>query len=593
MRPVSDAFLATLRGSHKAVFEAYVVAPGQTGTAPTGTLVPIIDGDVQIDAKASVRSTLDLTTDGTGTFPDQASDLFAPYGNEIFVRRGIEFGGGRVEWVSLGYFRINSVEQDDAPNGPIRIAAQDRMAGLIEARLLGPVHVAAVQTYGAVVAQLVHEVYPWATIEWDDVTETDPIGRSVIAEEDRFEFLDDLITSVGKIWYWDHRGVLVIKNIPDPDDVVWEVNAGAGGVLVELSRDLSREGVYNAVVASGEALDTVAPPRGVAVDDNPDSPTYFSGPFGPVPRFYSSPFITTNAQAATAAASLLRQNLGLPYNVDFRQVPNPALEPYDAVAVNSRGALRLEQPRIIAVESFTSTEADGWIAADTGQPWLMTTPHANFDATAGEGTWSAPAANDIAHAVLSGPDVRDVDAYMVASTPVVAAGAALVFGMILRYTDSSNYYRGRIEFDVAGALAVKITKITGGASTELAAANPIPGVTYTGGQRWGVHFRAVGRRLQIRVWPDGETPPTSWHLSVSDADHTSGTVGLLFWRVSPNTNTGAQFHVDNLLWKTHPGVGSGAEVHVIDNLTIPLDVSTVQKATTREQTLIVIGTDDA
>lgn len=346
MRPVSEAFLATLRGSHKAVFAAYVVAAGQTGTAPTGTLVPILGGDVEIDAKAKVRSTLDLRTDGTGTFPNEAGDLFAPYGNEVFVRRGIEFGGGRVEWVSLGYFRINSVEQDDDANGPLRVAGQDRMAGLIEARLLGPVHFAAVQTFGAVVAQLVEQVYPWVTIEWDDVTETDPIGRSVIAEEDRFEFLDELIKSVGKIWFWDHRGVLVVKDLPDAEAVVWQVNSGAGGVLVRLSRELSREGVYNGVVASGEALDTIAPPRGVAVDDNPASPTYWNGPFGQVPRFYTSPFITTTGQALAAAASLLRQNLGLPYNVDFGQVPNPALEPYDPVAVSGSGVHVIERLKV-------------------------------------------------------------------------------------------------------------------------------------------------------------------------------------------------------------------------------------------------------
>jgi hypothetical protein len=333
MRPVSDRFLAALRGSHKGPAEAYVVTAGQTGTAPTGTEIAIFSGDVQINAKASVRSTLSLSTDGTEMFPTAASDLLTPYGNEVFVRRGVEFGGGAVEWVSLGYFRINNVEQEEAPNGPIRISAQDRMAGIVEARLLQPIQFPATDTYGDVMDQLVTEVYSWATIEWDGIEDTNPIGRALIAEEDRFKFLDDLVTSLGMIWYWDHRGVLVVKYAPDADTPVWTVNAGANGVLVQLSRELSREGVYNAVVATGEALDTTTPPRGVAVDDNPDSPTYWNGDFGKVPRFYSSPFITTDAQAATAAEAILRQNLGLPYSVDFKQIVNAALEPYDPVSV--------------------------------------------------------------------------------------------------------------------------------------------------------------------------------------------------------------------------------------------------------------------
>jgi hypothetical protein len=329
------------------VSQAFVVTAGQTGVEPTGTEIPIFSGDVQLDAGAAIRSTLVLTTDGTGMFPDQASDLLTPYGNEVFARRGIAFGGGAIEWVSLGYFRINAVDQDDAPDGPITISAQDRMAGIVEARLIAPLQYGSTALYGDVVEELVTEVYPWATIEWDDDADTDALGRSLIAEEDRHKFLDDLVTSLGKIWYWDHRGVLVIRTAPDPDDPVWEVNAGADGVLTALARDLSREGVYNAVVATGEALDTNTPPRAVAVDDNPDSPTYWNGSFGKVPRFYTSPFITTTNQAQLTANGLLRAKLGLPYNVNFRSIANPALEPWDPVAINPTGSRNQAQVHVI------------------------------------------------------------------------------------------------------------------------------------------------------------------------------------------------------------------------------------------------------
>lgn len=333
MRPVSDRFLSSLRGSHQAVTQAFVVAAGQTGTSPTGTELAVISGDVQLDAGADIRSTISLTVDGTGAFPDNAGDDLAPYGNELFVRRGLAFGGGRVEWVSLGYFRINSAEQDEAPDGPIRLAGQDRMGGIVKARLIAPRQYAATDTYGYVVTDLVQEVYPAAVIEWDDVTDTDPLARTVIAEEDRFAFLDELVTGLGKIWYWDHRGHLVIKDVPDPGDPVWDVDSGENGVLIGMGREISDEGVYNAVVVTGEALDTEAPPSAVAYDNNPDSPTYWDGDFGKVPRFYASSFITTEAQAQTTANAMLRSNLGVPYNVDFQSIVNPALEPWDPIAV--------------------------------------------------------------------------------------------------------------------------------------------------------------------------------------------------------------------------------------------------------------------
>jgi hypothetical protein len=314
---------------------ARVCTTFQSGTDPDGTEVDIIDGSVTLDGTAAIRSTVDLTTDGTRRWPDAATDLLAPYGNELFIQRGIQISGSTTEWCSLGYMRIQAPSQAAPVDGPIRITGQDRMAGIIDGRLLAPVQYQDTATYGTIMSDLITEVFPSATIEWDDATDAEATGRQLLAEDDRYKFLNDLVTSLGKVWYWDHRGILVIKDVPDPDDPVFTVDAGAGGVLVSMSRELSREGVYNAVVASGEAADGQVPVTATAVDDNPDSPTYFSGRFGPVPQFYSSPFLTTVAQCESAAAAILRRNLGLSYSVDFTAVPNPALEPYDPVAVRA------------------------------------------------------------------------------------------------------------------------------------------------------------------------------------------------------------------------------------------------------------------
>ncbi|MGK5737280.1 DUF5047 domain-containing protein [Micromonospora sp. URMC 103] len=338
MRPVSDAFLRTVRGSHRAVFEAVVVAPGQTGVQPTGTVIPILDGDVDLNGSAPIRSTLELTTDGHSAWPTRAADILAPYGNEVFVRRGIRYGNGTTEWVSLGYHRIYTVEQDQVPDGPIRISAQDRMSGIVDGRLPGAQAFPAAMSRGAMLAALVTEIYPWATIEWDEPAVRDAaIGRQIIAEDDRYKVCDELVTAVGKTWWWDHRGVLVVRTPPSPSQPVWAVNHGAGGVLVTLSRRLTREGVYNAVIATGEGADTAKPVRAVAVDVGNLSPTYWGGPFGKVPRFFSSPFITTYTQAWEAAKNMLLEEIGLPYAVDFTAVPNPALEPGDTVLVKYPG----------------------------------------------------------------------------------------------------------------------------------------------------------------------------------------------------------------------------------------------------------------
>lgn len=334
MIPVSDRFLATLRGSHAAPIVAKVVPPGQIGTNPYGAAVPILDGSaVRLDGTAKLRGVLTLVTEAS-LWPTQADSLLAPYGNELWVARGVSYGGTE-ELAPLGFFRINTPDQDDANGGPITVEAVDRMAGIVDAELVAPRQYAATTTFGAVVSNLVGEVYPWATIEWDDPGLRDsPIGRQAIAERDRYQFLQELFTSVGKIGYWDHRGILVIHATPPVTTPVWTVDYA--GVQIRLSRRLTRVGVQNGVMVSGEGLDTAGPVWAGAIDDNPASPTYWHGPFGQVPYHHSSPLITTIGQAEVAAAEMLRRRLGLPYEVDFVAVVNPALQPHDPVRVVHR-----------------------------------------------------------------------------------------------------------------------------------------------------------------------------------------------------------------------------------------------------------------
>lgn len=337
MRPVSAQFLTTLRGSHKMFARARVLTSYQTGVNPVnGIDVPIVAGSVALDGDANIRSSAELTTiGGINAFPQRPSQQLTPYGNELFIERGVEHADGSVEIVSLGYFKIDSVEQRNAPHGAIRVVAYDRMKGIIEARLTVPISFVAGTLISTIFNQLVLEVYPDATIEYDDVSfGSNTLASTQVAEEDRFGFLNNIVTSYGKIMYWDYRGILVIKTPPNPNTSVWEVNAGKNGVLVDFTRSINRDGVYNAVVALGESVNSTAPVRAMAFDNNPSSPTYWFGSFGKVPRFFSSSFIITYEQALNAAQNILKKTLGLPYSINFSAIPNPALEPLDAITVN-------------------------------------------------------------------------------------------------------------------------------------------------------------------------------------------------------------------------------------------------------------------
>jgi len=324
-------FASLVSGSHTARFRAVLVEGFQTGSDPSGQDMRVINGEVEYDASADVRSTGGVTV--AQDWPNAQDLSFAPYGSEVFLARGVETGASGTLWAPMGYYRITKTAQSDAARGPLALDLDDRMATIIDSRFMSPRQWLTGTSVGDIINEVVLEVYPDAVILWDDDSDLSELGRSLIAEESRLEVIKTLADGLGKIFYWDEVGRLVFKDIPSETDVIWTVNAGPGGVMVQADRSLSRDGVYNAVVVTGEGADELVPVRAAAINAQESSPTFFGGPFGRVPRFYSSSFITTQSQAENAAVNLLRQSLGAPYDVGLSAVPNPAVRPYDVIRV--------------------------------------------------------------------------------------------------------------------------------------------------------------------------------------------------------------------------------------------------------------------
>lgn len=308
-----------------------ICTPGMNGTNPAGTVIPIETGSVTFDTSAQVNATADVVT--SQSWPVNYQDLLTPYGNEAFIERGVIYGDGSTEWVSLGYYRINTVEQADAPLGSVEITCSDRMQGVVDARIPSPITFAAGTTVISIIQSLITGIYPWALFDYDASLSTATINVAQTTTDDRYGFINDLVTSYGMIWYWDYRGYLFIHHPPSLTAPVLMINSGRSGVLVSMARGLDRTGVYNGCAATGQQASDQAPPYALVVDANPSSPTYWNGNFGQVPQFYSSSFLTTIAQCQSAANSLMLVSTGLPYEVDFGIVPNPALSLYDPVTV--------------------------------------------------------------------------------------------------------------------------------------------------------------------------------------------------------------------------------------------------------------------
>lgn len=340
MRPVTNSFLNTVRGPHKAVVRARLVWPWVVGVNPAGAGPPlgVIDGDVTFDVNSDVNGTASLTL-------DQPFENINPYAHEVYLERGVQYANGVTEYVGLGYFRVNSVEdtyisRDDFDGAAIKVSCEDRMANLRDARVVSPIQFGSGASVSSVLDFLVQDVMPgvstvYDTTNWPGGTaSTTLLGSDHVVDQDRLKFIQELVLAYGKICYFDYAGRFVVKDAPtNSGATIFDINAGLNGVLVSASRTISRDGVYNGVVATGEAAGEAPPVYGIALEDDPLSPTFWGGAFGKVPMFFTSSFLVTSGQCSNAAANILATRHGLPYTVKLGMVPNPALEAWDLVKV--------------------------------------------------------------------------------------------------------------------------------------------------------------------------------------------------------------------------------------------------------------------
>lgn len=372
MYPVSPRFLDALTGTHEAVSRARLFPRTLGtddigfGTSPTGGVeLPILDGDVKLTRTGDIKATLDLTV------PGDAWDWTMPGGGELFVERGIDFGDGTTEWVALGWYRIEDIDQDDAPDGPIKIAGNDRIAQIMQNRAIYPYQVPLGTTHETLFYRFVNGnegagpstagaaayFYIEIPIEW---TSYDPASAVVpdgtVAEDSLYDTLVALADNRNSVLRMSDGGTLLVEDVDgplDPSVPVWRLRGGEGGTLLRASRKATRKGVYNIVSSYGS--DT-AFPTGYQYLSDDTSRVRQTGPFGPAARYFASPLLHSASDALGASAWWLTQYGGVPVSWTYDVVPNPALRPNDILDVEVAGELqRIEQITIPLAGSDAST----------------------------------------------------------------------------------------------------------------------------------------------------------------------------------------------------------------------------------------------
>lgn len=352
MRPASDQFLASLRLSHVIAAGCDLLFPGES----TPVAVPVEAGSITIDRTAQNRRS------GTIQIPwslqagaDLGLDLRTlTLGGYALVRRGLRYANGSTELILLGTLRVESVTWNTL-EASANLELSDRMAQVRDEPFTTP-YTAKGKRPAAAAIEIVQGVFG-ATINYHTPYDpTDVIG-DVIYSGPRVDALSQLEQGYGAETYFDAAGDFVFARKPgDAEPVVWAVDAGERGVMVDAGENLDRTGIYNGVLVKGQPVADQPPVSALATFDEASSPIRWGGPFGKIALLVDSSSVTTPEQAAQSAQALLRLRLKQTRQLDLTSAPNPALEAGDTITVSFPDG-RDEQHLIDAVTIDLGTSA--------------------------------------------------------------------------------------------------------------------------------------------------------------------------------------------------------------------------------------------
>lgn len=294
------------------------------GGSPVARDLPVTGGGVS-GRRALVRRTFDGTfTEENPTARRALFEALSKPGMELVVSRGVEYPDGSVVDSALGTFLVRR-PQVDVKTGQIQLSGcPDLMQRVIDARFEAPRTSRSGFTYGQQIQSLVGEVVP--NLRFRDLLRNGTAIPSAVWERDRGEAgMQVAVAAGGEVWFAPD-GALTLGRIPTfADPAQWKVTTRTGTVI-EAQVEVDWDSAYNIVVATGERADGTAPLQAVARDTNPASVTYYAGPMGPKPRFYSSPLLTSTAACQRAAETILLRSVGARKSINLETVANPDID---------------------------------------------------------------------------------------------------------------------------------------------------------------------------------------------------------------------------------------------------------------------------
>lgn len=305
------------------------------GVTPFALDVSIISGSVSVSYSRAERRTLDLTIDGVyggGTLNVGPGAIW--YDKIVQVYRGIyvegDLPGALV--APIGTFYLDSIDRPHFPN-LIHLVGRDYTKGLLSAKFVeATTFTAAMTVAAAITGILVSGEIASYSLDAGASAVTLGVDFAYEAGTDRWQAITDIASAHAFVPYFAPDGTFYLDPLVDPLTAtsIYTFESGASGNLATFTRTSTDSEIYNDVLVTGQSPDR-GPVCGRAENNEPTSPTRIktiASPGGLTRRTlkYDSSLVTTDAQAAALALSMLKVSALESFNVDMGALNVPWLE---------------------------------------------------------------------------------------------------------------------------------------------------------------------------------------------------------------------------------------------------------------------------
>lgn len=234
-----------------------------------------------------------------------------------------------------------------------------------------------------------------------------------------------------------------------------------------------------------------------------------------------------------------------------------------AVADVPTASVQITMGDLLAFDSFTRVEVNGWGNAPSGQLWnIAGGVNADYSVNGTQGLHRHTIINTSHRTDLAVGTAVDMDVqFDIAGTPLATGTGGFEFDNLARFTDASNFYTAKLVMAVGGVVTLQLFAVVAGTTSTLTTSLVLP-QAHLAADTWTVRFRVCGPSLMAKAWRSSSTTEPGWSVTTTSPHLTTGSrAGMRSLVQTGNTNAlPLSFAFDNFtatdpfttLWRVTP-----------------------------------------